>query len=43
VHLSVLLVMGDMLGVLPDCIQEDALCLNQVGSVDESVTKGKSS
>jgi hypothetical protein len=27
---SVLLVMGDMLGVLSDCISDDRLCLNQV-------------
>jgi hypothetical protein len=40
----VLFVMGDLLGVLPDCIQEDALCLNQVGGADnESGDKGKSS
>jgi hypothetical protein len=40
----VLLVMGDMPGVLPDCIQEDALCLKQVGGADNgSGANGKSS
>jgi hypothetical protein len=33
----------DMLCVLLDCIQEDVLCLNQVGGVDERDAKGKSS